>query len=514
MNDEETSTPPPRTAGPRSLPGEEAAPPVRAGGGVAGLVVVLVLLVALVIARPGLVGEPAVPDSSGSGPSTEQTNSGAVVPTGHTTEVTISVEGMSFAPSTIEVPVGDALRITLDNTGDQRHDLVLDTGASTGAVAPGARGQLDAGIITTDVDGWCSISGHRQMGMTLKIIATGAKPGVSSPSSDPASSPGSSPGADPNAGSIHGSTSGPTSAELSAQAHKSDAARAELPGIKDPGSGSPAQHSYTFTVTEHSEQVADGLTRSVWTYNGTSPGPLLRGKIGDTFTITLVNNGTMGHSIDFHAGEIAPDAPMKTIEPGESLTYTFTAHRSGIWMYHCSTPPMSSHIANGLFGAVIIAPDNLEDVDREYVLIQSELYLAADGEAADADKIAAGTPDAVVFNGRAFQYDAHPLTAEVGQRVRIWVLDAGPDEPLSFHVVGAQFDTVWKEGAYSVHHGTSTDGLTRGTTGSQTLGLQVAEGGFVEFTTHQAGTYPFVNHQMSLAEKGAHGLLVVSDATK
>ena len=175
---------------------------------------------------------------------------------------------------------------------------------------------------------------------------------------------------------------------------------------------------------------------------------------------------------------------------------------------------MSSHIANGLFGAVIIAPDNLEDVDREYVLIQSELYLAADGEAADADKIAAGTPDAVVFNGRAFQYDVHPLTAEVGQRVRIWVLDAGPDEPLSFHVVGAQFDTVWKEGAYSVHHGTSTDGLTRGTTGSQTLGLQVAEGGFVEFTTHQAGTYPFVNHQMSLAEKGAHGLLVVSDATK
>ena len=161
-----------------------------------------------------------------------------------------------------------------------------------------------------------------------------------------------------------------------------------------------------------------GRTREVWTYNGTTPGPILHGRVGDTFHITLVNHGTMGHSIDFHAGEVAPDQPMRTIEPGQSLDYTFTASRAGIWMYHCATMPMSSHIANGMFGAVVIEPDGLEQVDRSYVVVQSELYLGANGQPADAGTIAGLVPDVVAFNGRAFQYDAHPLTATVGQRVR------------------------------------------------------------------------------------------------
>jgi len=264
-------------------------------------------------------------------------------------------------------------------------------------------------------------------------------------------------------------------------------------------------------VNEQTENVAEGITREVWTYNGTSPGPVLHGRVGDTFHITLVNAGTMGHSIDFHAGELAPDEPMRTIEPGESLEYTFTADRSGVWMYHCSTMPMSNHIANGMFGAVVIEPDGLDAVDRSYVLIQSEMYLGNEGEAASATKIATGIPDIVAFNGCAFQYDAHPLAAKVGERVRIWVLDAGPNSSWSFHVVGTQFDTVWSEGAYSVYHGTSADGITEGTTGAQVLSLQAAEGGFVEFVPVEAGHYAIVNHQMSLAEKGAHGVLEVTE---
>ena len=94
---------------------------------------------------------------------------------------------------------------------------------------------------------------------------------------------------------------------------------------------------------------------------------------------------------------------MRTIQPGESLTYTFTATKAGIWMYHCSTMPMSMHIANGMFGAVIIDPPDLAPVAKEYLLVQGELYLGATDETADAEKIAAMTPDLVTFNGYADQ---------------------------------------------------------------------------------------------------------------
>ena len=196
---------------------------------------------------------------------------------------------------------------------------------------------------------------------------------------------------------------------------------------------------------------------------------------------------------------------MRTIEPGESLVYEFVAPRSGIWMYHCSTMPMATHIQAGMFGAVVIEPDDLEEVDRQYVLVQSDIYLDDDFAAGDL------VPDLTAFNGLPFQYDAHPLTANVGERVRVWVLDVGPNSALSFHVVGTQFDTVWSEGAYSVHHSASTDGLTKGDTGAQVLPLLAAQGGFVEFVPVEAGTYPFVNHIMSLAERGAHGLFEVGE---
>src|SRR5690606_31750590 len=135
------------------------------------------------------------------------------------------------------------------------------------------------------------------------------------------------------------------------------------------------------------EEGAPGIRQERWTFGGTAPGPVLRGKVGDTFEITLVNDGTIGHSIDFHAGALAPDEPMRTIQPGESLTYSFTATRSGIWMYHCATMPMSLHVANGMFGAVVIDPPGLPEVDREFLLVQSEFYLGAQGAEADPLKL-------------------------------------------------------------------------------------------------------------------------------
>ncbi|HRA76543.1 MAG TPA: multicopper oxidase domain-containing protein [Propionicimonas sp.] len=482
------------TGGPRPLPGQDGAPVQRGALAVAGVVAVVALSLAAVLARPALAGSPAAS-------STPDAPVASAAATGHTTEVTVTIEGMAFSPSTVEVPVGDALRVTVLNEGDQRHDLVFANGAETGAVAPGARATLEVGVVDADLDGWCSLPGHRQMGMTLQVIAVGAEP-----TSDDGHGTGTGTG-------DHATPAAPGDlAVVPSMADLLDAAAAATPFPAELAPlGAETEHAYTFTVTEQVEAVAAGLTREVWTYNGTSPGPVLHGRVGDTFRITLVNEGTAGHSIDFHAGELAPDGPMRTIEPGESLEYTFTARRAGIWMYHCSTMPMSHHIANGMFGAVVIEPAELESVDRQYVLVQSEQYLGADGGPADAAKVAAGIPDLVTFNGRAFQYDAHPLTAGVGDRVRIWVLDAGPNASWSFHVVGTQFDTVWSEGAYTVRHGAATDGLTPGTTGAQTLALLAAEGGFVELVPVEAGHYALVNHQMSLAEKGAHGILEVTD---
>jgi nitrite reductase (NO-forming) len=195
---------------------------------------------------------------------------------------------------------------------------------------------------------------------------------------------------------------------------------------------------------------------------------------------------------------------MRTIDPGQSLVYRFTATAPGIWMYHCSSMPMSAHIAAGMFGAVVIDPPGLPAVDRSYVLLQSELYLGPQGGTVDVAKLQAERPDAVVFNGYADQYDARPLTAKVGERVRIWVLDAGPDRATSFHVVGGQFDTVYKEGAYLLRRGSGGAG--------QALDLAPAQGGFVELTFPQAGHYPFVSHYMVDAERGAHGVVEVTPA--
>ena len=135
-------------------------------------------------------------------------------------------------------------------------------------------------------------------------------------------------------------------------------------------------------------------------------------------------------------------------------------------------------------------------------MVQSESYLGPPEGTADAGKIAAGDYDLVTFNGYPMQYDHHPIEVGVGERVRIWVLAAGPNVGSAFHVVGGQFDTVYLEGAYD---------LTPGSGGSQVLGLFPAQGGFVELELPEAGNYPFVTHAMSDAERGAHGILRAVD---
>jgi nitrite reductase (NO-forming) len=217
----------------------------------------------------------------------------------------------------------------------------------------------------------------------------------------------------------------------------------------------------------------------------------------------LINKGENLHSIDFHASKVAWNNEMRSIAPGEQLVYRFTAKHSGIFMYHCGTPAVIHHIGNGMYGAIIIDPPDLAPVDHEFVMVQSELYTAPTGEVASADKMMAEAWDGVVFNGYFNQYLHRPIRVEPNERVRIWVLDAGPSENSSFHVIGTIFDTVFKEGAYSLQPGQ--------TGGSQALDLQPAQGGFVEFTFDVAGLYPYVTHKFASASKGALGMFQAGD---
>ena len=417
-----------------------------------------------------------------------------VSPTGNTVNATIKVEGLRFVPDTVDVTPGDRLVITLDNTADQVHDLVLATGQTTGRIAARAKGTLDAGIVAGPIEGWCSIAGHRAQGMVFHVTAGGASAGGHQHGGGQSNHTGSGNDAVPD-----------YSARLPADFKAFDAALPPAPASPD---GGPMTHRHTFTVKEQVMQVGAGVTQRRLTFNGQVPGPVLRGKVGDTFEITLVNDGTMSHSLDFHAGITPPDKAMRSINPGESLVYTFKAQHSGIWLYHCSTSPMSLHLAAGMHGAVIIDPPGLPAVDREYAIVASEVYLGPEGGEPNTDKIAAKTPDLMTFNGVAFQYHQQPLKAKVGERVRFWVMAAGPSLPTPFHVVGLQFDQVFFEGAWTLGGPCQIGNAWSG--GSQALGLQPAQGGFVECVASEPGHYVFVSHSFADMEKGAHGVLEVS----
>ncbi|QTE30977.1 multicopper oxidase domain-containing protein [Pengzhenrongella sicca] len=428
----------------------------------------------------------------------------AVVAAGGTQTVAVTLAGMRVSPAVIEVAAGTSLVLEVTNTDAMQHDLVLGTGAQTPMLAGGDTATLETGPVTTAIAGWCSVPGHRVAGMTLDIVVTGTD-GERAPSGQPAAGTGHDMGSMGTDGSAGAGTAGSDAADpvvIDPAAEPGPDWRPYDPTLA-PAPGA-TEHVLTMTVRDTLVEVAPGARQTLWTFNGTAPGPTLHGKVGDVFTITFVNDASMGHGIDFHAGSLAPDRPMRTLDAGESLTYQFVATHSGAWLYHCSTMPMALHIANGMFGAVIIDPPGLPAVDTELVLVQSELYLGAQDGTADEAKIAAEEPDAVLFNGYADQYVHAPIQVAVGTRVRVWVVAAGPQRGAAFHVVGAQFDTVFKEGAYLLRPDNPEQGA------AQVLDLAAAQGGFVEFVLPEAGHYPFTNHAMVDGERGAHGTFEAS----
>ena len=270
---------------------------------------------------------------------------------------------------------------------------------------------------------------------------------------------------------------------------------------------------FIIPITHDTIEIASGVKYEGWTFGGTVPGPVIRVREGDLVRIKVVNKSPMPHSIDFHSARIPANVAYRSFNPGDSISFEFVARDPGAYMVHCGTPPVTMHIMQGMYFAIIVDPKNGwgTRADKEFVLVQSEFYTKKDSitGAVIPDYTGAMAKQAtqVVFNGRAFQYKDNPLNVEVGDRVRFFVVNAGPTFRSDFHVVGAVFDRVYPDG-------NPRNALERVQT--QTI---PAGGGAVFETVFEEGAsgvglYPFVTHSFADAEKGAVGILKVGEPTQ
>ncbi len=261
------------------------------------------------------------------------------------------------------------------------------------------------------------------------------------------------------------------------------------------------------TLKDMTVEIAPGVKYNTWAFDGHgAPGPVVHVREGQTVEMTLTNGGTIPHSIDFHAARIAPNVAFKDVMPGESIVYRFKASDPGVYMYHCGTKPVLAHIANGMYGAIIVEPKaGLPKVDNEYVLVGSEWYLNGDGikepASLDMGKARARMADWVTFNGYANQYVTHPLTAKPGETTRFWVVAAGPTNNVNFHIVGTIFDRAW----------VNSDLASPPQLGVQTVVVPAGGGAVFDVKIDDEGFYPFVSHAFADVDLGQVGLLKVGN---
>ncbi len=400
------------------------------------------------------------------------------VPAGGT--LAIVAFDLGFQPAALTVATAGDYAVKFSNTGSTPHDVTFADGTKL-AADPGATTSGRISVPAQGIEFLCSVPGHAAAGMKGVVLVAGA----GAPASQAAPSPvaASAPIEDPNA---------------PAYLLRDAAAPTILAGTV---------HDIDLPIVETDITVAKGFVVHAWTFGGTVPGPTIRVHLGDTIRVHLTNNGTMTHSIDFHASQTAMNHQMVAIAPGDTFTYTFTADYAGVWMYHCGTAPALHHIANGMFGMVIVEPTGgFAKVDQEVALVQSEWYLGQQKQPVDYAKAsaAAPAPDFVVFNGIANQYKDHPIAVTTRGRVRVFVLDAGPNVDSSFHVVGTIFDTVIKEGI-------ALSPKNAGGWGSQAVDLSPAQGAIIEFSPREDGMYPLVTHAFNFVGRGAIGIFMAGD---
>lgn len=303
------------------------------------------------------------------------------------------------------------------------------------------------------------------------------------------------------AGSLYlGHPASPHPFHIGGEGPVANARDAVLPPLADPDADVVEFH---LDALGNTVQITGGISYNGNTFNGTAPGPVLHVRQGQTVKIVFTNKDPlMPHSIDFHSARIAPNRAFASVKYGETVEFSFKAEVPGAFLYHCSTVPVLLHLANGMYGAIIIDPiEPLPPADVEYVLVQSEWYtqrVTGKTMMGDYNKMAANQADLVVFNGMSFQYSDHPLPAKVGETVRIYLVNAGPNRWSSFHVIGGIFDRVYPFGD-----------LGEVLTDVSAYSVGPGQGAIFDISFNEPGRYLFMDHNMRNMMIGAEGIFDV-----
>lgn len=375
---------------------------------------------------------------------------------------------------TLKVARGERVRIKLVNGDGLAHDIAVPAfdAKSSHVLARGSSTEITfrAGK-PGEFEYYCTVPGHRLAGMRGKIVVGAPKGRTRHKAADVSRDP----------------------ADVAPRVGKRPAKTVD----------------YTIEAYELKGQLADETTYTYWTYDKKVPGPMLRVRVGDTVNIHFKNaeSSTMQHDIDFHA-VIGPGGGSKVLreKPGEEKTLTFKALKPGVYVYHCAVPMVAEHIANGMFGLIVVVPKGgLPKVDKEFYVMQSELYTTGGHgrhgyRKFDKKRILHENPDYFVFNGTVGGLvEDHPLTAKTGDKVRIFFGDAGPNLMSSFHVIGEIFDKVYQLGSL----------VSPPLRDVQTVPVPPGSATMVEFQPKVPGEYTLVDHAMSRMDLGLKGVLEV-----
>ncbi|STZ76758.1 copper-containing nitrite reductase [Bergeriella denitrificans] len=270
----------------------------------------------------------------------------------------------------------------------------------------------------------------------------------------------------------------------------------------------PAKVRVKMTTVEKTMKMADGVDYHYWTFDGDVPGQMIRVREGDTVEVEFSNDpsSTVPHNVDFHAATGPGGGAEATFTaPGRTSTFSFKALQSGLYIYHCAVAPVGMHIANGMYGLILVEPkEGLPKVDKEFYIVQGDFYTkgkyGAQGlQAFDMDKAIAEQPEYVVFNGHVGSIAGeNALKANVGDTVRMYVGNGGPNLVSSFHVIGEIFDKVYVEGGKLINENV------------QSTVIPAGGAAIVEFKIDTPGSYTLVDHSIFRAfNKGALGQLKV-----
>ena len=398
---------------------------------------------------------------------------------------------------TLKGKVGDTVEITITSGEGAQHDIVID-GLVKSPLFDGKSAPTKVSFQLTQSGKftyYCSVPGHRQIGMEGVLEVTGPADALAKAPAQPATSV---IGAAPTTGAI-----APASTTAVSIAMDPNAVPQPL------GTRAPQLVKYAIETVELDGRLDDGTTFTYWTFAKKVPGPMLRVKEGDTVEVALTNrkDSKAVHSIDLHAVTGGFGGGEHTqVAPGQTKTITFKALNPGLYVYHCATPSVAHHISAGMYGLILVEPrEGLPKVDKEFYVMQGDLYTShAFGTKGhheyNADKAADELPTYYTFNGSVGALGKeHRMTAKVGETVRVYFGVGGPNKVSSFHVIGEIFDKVYSEG--------STNTVKQNV---QTTLVPAGGAAIVDFKLNYPGKYLLVDHSLSRAAKGLAGALEVT----